>query len=54
MASVQNILVEVVEEVCDKYCKFPELYEKKYGDSDEDMDKLIEECCEKCPLNKLI
>ena len=54
MESVTNIIVDVANEVCDKLCKYPGEYEKKYGDSDEGMDKLIEEKCEKCVLNKLI
>ena len=48
--TVHNIIVEVVEKVCDEYCKWPE----KYGDSDEEQDKLMEEHCDKCVLNRLI
>ena len=44
--TVHNILVEVIDEMCDKYCKFPEQYR---GD-----DELYEKHCGGCPLNRLI
>ena len=50
MDTVHNIIVEVVKKVCDEYCKWPE----KYGDSDEELQKLMDEHCEKCVLNRLI
>lgn len=46
--TVHNILVEVIDEMCDKYCKFPEQYR---GD---DEDELYEKHCDGCPLNRLI
>ena len=45
--SVVNVIEEVMNEVCDKYCKFPEQY------TDEDEEKLYEKHCNNCPLNKL-
>ena len=47
METLYNILNSVIEEMCDKYCKYPESY-------DEDDDKLYEERCDNCPLNRLI
>ena len=47
METVHNILVEVIEEMCDKYCKYPDSY-------DEDDDMMYDERCNNCPLNKLI
>ena len=44
--SVNEILTEVCAEICDKYCKFPELCD--------DEDELIEGHCEDCPLCELI
>jgi hypothetical protein len=44
---VVDIIRKVVEEMCDKHCKFPEQY------SEEDEEKLYEEHCNNCPLNKL-
>ena len=31
MESVYNVLVEVIEKVCDEYCKYPEEYSRKFG-----------------------
>ena len=45
--SVVNIIQKVIEEMCNKYCKFPEQY------SEEDEEKLYDEHCKNCPLNKL-
>lgn len=43
-------LEEIAGKICDKYCKFPEAY----GDREEDRARMIEERCEKCPLNRLV
>ncbi|MBQ4145440.1 MAG: hypothetical protein IJD36_02315 [Clostridia bacterium] len=53
--SVVNIIQNVVDEICDKYCKFPDEYYKKYPDNeDEAEEKLYCEKCDNCVLNKLI
>ena len=46
--TVHNILVEVIEEMCDKHCKFLDMY------TEENEDDLYKEHCDNCPLNKLI
>ena len=51
--TVVEIIEEVIEKMCSDYCKFPEQYEKEYGDSDEGVDKMAEDRCGKCPLNRL-
>lgn len=51
--SVVNIIQEVIETVCDKYCKYPEQYKEKFVDEDLAFDKMSEERCENCILNKL-
>jgi len=43
-------LEEVAGEICDHYCKFPEAY----GDREDDNQRMIEEKCNKCPLDRLI
>lgn len=43
---VTEIIEEVIEEICDDYCKYPEEYW-------EDPDKMIEDRCSNCPLNRL-
>lgn len=35
------------EQICDHYCRFPEAYPEN------DNERMMEERCEKCPLNKL-
>lgn len=42
--SVSDIIEEVREEICDKYCKYSDR-----GIDDDDIEKL----CTNCPLNKL-
>lgn len=43
--TVTGILHEVIQKMCDEYCKYPEQYKG------EDEDKLYEEKCDNCPLN---
>ena len=49
--TVFGILEDVANEMCDKYCKYPDEYAKQYGEDDE---RMCDEVCNKCPLNKLI
>lgn len=44
--TVPDILDEIVEQMCDEYCRFP--YEI------EDEDRLYKEKCENCPLTRLL
>ena len=43
-------LEEIAGKICDKYCKFPEAY----GNREDDNQRMIEERCDKCPLNRLV
>lgn len=45
--TVTEIIVEVIEEMCDGYCKFPQAY------TPDEWEKVIEEVCAGCPLNRL-
>lgn len=36
--------------ICQRYCKFPEAY----GDREDDNQRMIEERCNNCPLNRLV
>lgn len=51
---MNNLMDAVTERVkariCDDYCKYPEQY-KVNGDTD--IDRMINEVCENCPLNAL-
>lgn len=41
----------IAGEICDHYCKFPEAY---YTGHDDDNQRMIEERCNKCPLNRVV
>ena len=51
--TVMNLLIEVADEICDRYCKYPEICEAERKDPDEAEDLLYEKYCASCPLNKL-
>lgn len=45
-ATVREVMDEVVEQICNNYCKYPAMYQA-------DFVKLLKQRCEKCPLNRL-
>lgn len=47
--TVGDILCEVVEQICDGYCKYPAEYNANGDD-----DRLYDEKCINCPLNRLL
>lgn len=46
-------LEEAVQDMCDNYCKWPELIRSMYKDVDEAQKCLEETKCDTCPLNRL-
>lgn len=51
MSDLMDAVTEKVKvRICDEYCKYPEKY-KVEGDTD--IDRMINEVCESCPLNAL-
>ena len=51
MSNLMDAVTERVKaRICDEYCKYPEKY-KVEGDTD--IDRMINEVCESCPLNAL-
>ncbi len=54
MPTITEIVQEVVEEMCDKYCRMPAKYVMEINDVDEAQETMINEVCKDCPLNKLI
>jgi hypothetical protein len=50
--SVTEIFEEIKTEICDHYCKYPDIYDTR-EDSDEEYGKMIKEVCNSCPLNRL-
>ena len=53
---ITRILIEVVDEICDKYCKYQDMLLGENPGEDTDMleDMLYEQYCANCPLTKLI
>ena len=49
MESVTQIIEEVVEEMCNHYCKWPGLWDEKK----EGMELCESDHCKECPLNRL-
>lgn len=43
--TIHDITDQVAREICDHYCKYPEIYD--------DIDEMFEEKCQHCPLNRL-
>ena len=51
MSNLMDAVTEKVKaRICDHYCKYPEQY--KVND-DTDIDRMLNEVCESCPLNAL-
>ena len=51
--TVMNLLIEVADEICDKYCKYPAICEAERKEPDEAEELLYDTYCANCPLNKL-
>ena len=49
--TVSGLLQEIETEMCDNYCKYPEICRKEQPERAEDL--LFEKYCANCPLNKL-
>ena len=47
--TIMQQLEEIMSDVCDNYCKWPEHYNCSVY-NDEAFEKLIEEKCDNCPL----
>ena len=48
--SIVEILNEVVDDICNNYCKWPE----KWDEEKEGKELSDSEICDNCPLNKLV
>ena len=51
--TVTEILEEIEKEICDSYCKYPEICLAEVKDPDEAEDRLYDTYCVKCPFNKI-
>ena len=57
MSEANNIplrVVRIVEDVCDNYCKYHDIYQARYEDPDVAMTEMQNDVCCKCPLSDLI
>ena len=50
---VTDILAEIENEICNSYCKYPDVCMKEVKDPDEAEDRLYNTYCVKCPFNRL-
>lgn len=51
MTELSKILEEVTSAICDKYCKWPGIYDGKNASGD--YEEMLEEKCSNCPLNRI-
>lgn len=53
--TISGMLIKIVDEVCMKYCKYPDMYINKNQEIDSDMleDMMYTEICANCPLMKI-
>lgn len=56
--TVTEQIASVSEKICNGYCKYPQIYREKYlhgqyENADEATERMIEECCNHCPLLEL-
>jgi len=52
--SVYGIMVEVIDSICNEYCKWPEQYSRDETKEGEAEDRLYDERCTACPFNRLV
>ena len=51
--SITQQIEDICTEICDHYCKYPQISLEQYKDPDEAYEWLMNHCCEKCPLMRL-
>lgn len=53
--TITKMLTMIADQICDNYCKYPDMYLSKNQDGDEDMleDMMYTEICANCPLMKI-
>ena len=51
--TVTGLLSEITYEICENYCKYPEVSKGKVKDEDAAEDWLYDHYCVDCPLNKI-
>ena len=54
--TVMSIIEEVAGQICDKYCKYPDIYKPEHIPSIDDdyMGRMFQDKCRECPLKRLV
>ena len=52
--TIPEQLNKIAEEICDSYCKYPDLVKKKFEDPDEAMEYIGNTYCSGCPIYRNI
>ncbi len=52
--TIPEQLNKIAEEICDSYCKYPDLVKDKFEDPDEAMEWIGDTYCAECPIYKNI
>lgn len=47
---IMDALELAAREMCDNYCKWPDVYRMNYKDVDEGTEAMYEERCKECPM----
>lgn len=50
---IEATVEEVQKEMCDSFCKYPHRYFLKYNDVNEAYERMLDDVCANCPLNRL-
>lgn len=48
--TVSQIIEEVKNEICDKYCRYQTIYD---ADDEDELTEMMEKICVNCPLDRL-
>ena len=51
--TITEQLENIKAEICDKYCKWPQLYLESIKDPDDAHEVMLEHKCAKCPTQRL-
>lgn len=51
--TIRDQLDDIVDKICDQYCKYPEIAKSEVKDAEAAYDHLYRKYCEECPLNRI-
>lgn len=53
MKAIREQIDEIIVDICDNYCKYPDVCMAERKDTDEAEGLLYEKYCANCPINRL-